>query len=376
MPAQQNRHNLRATSGVREENGMPANTYRREPDHAQTAAGLGPHGPFPRIALRRVLERRWLHYAFLSQDGELGLVANVAWLGPAPEQAQPEPRCTSILLTHRRGHGWSASQFNARTLLPLWSAFRQPHRFGAAQRLELSSTAAAPWVRLELERSSRPCTSQCAPFHPGQHLRWQSETGVMARGDWGFPDQIRRDVLAVGYHERVRGYWGWPQLGGWVFGFANDPAAAPGRPPPYAAVFTFITPLGPADANAASVMLWRDGRLLRHFPRRCVSFAVRGQLPRDSVQQVPALSNLFGVPPMAPIPRHLVIAAQMGEDRVVLDFSAEAAARVVIPSENSLRPFSVHEVIGPCRIEGRVSGDRFGFQTRGIVEFAGGAGGD
>jgi hypothetical protein len=360
---------------------MPANIYTRMPlpdasREARFAPGLGPTGPFPDIALQRVLERRWLHYAFLSTDGELGLVANVATLGPAPEQSAPHPRCTSILLLYRRGLGWSATQFNAKTLAPLWSAFRQPYNFFEPQRWELASTADAPWVALDLTRTSHPCTSQCAPFNPGQHLRWQSETGVFARGDWGFSDGVRREVTAVGYHERVRGYWGWPQLGGWVFGFANDATASSDRPPPYAAVFTLITPLSPDNGNNASVMLWRDGRLVRHFPRRRVSYAVRGQLPRDSVQQVPALANLFGVPPMAPIPARLVITAAMGVDHVVLDFAAESAARVVIPSENSLRPFSVHEVIGPCRIQGEVSGKSFGFETRGIVEFAGGAGGD
>lgn len=355
---------------------MPANVYRGGAQEKAPPAGLGPAGPFPDIALRRVLERRWLHYAFLSTDGELGLVANVAMLGPAPEQSTPQPRVTSILLLHRRGRGWSASQFNARTLAPLWSAFQQPHPLAVPGRFEVSSTAEAPWVALDLSRTSRPCTSQCAPFDPGQHLRWQSETGVIAQGDWGFADEVRRGVTAVGYHERVRGRWGWPELGGWVFGFANDPDAAPGRPPPWAAVFTFIKPLAPADASTVSVMLWRDGRLLRHFPRRRVTYAVRGQLPRDRVQQVPALSRLFGVAPMEPIPARLVIAARMGADHVVLDFAAESAARVVIPSENSLRPFSVHEVIGPCRIEGEAGGRRFGFETRGIVEFAGGAGGN
>jgi len=48
----------------------------------------------------------------------------------------------------------------------------------------------------------------------------------------------------------------------------------------------------------------------------------------------------------------------------------------VIPSETSLRPFSVHEVVGPCLLHGSLSGRPFSIETRGIVEFAGGAGGD
>ncbi len=171
-------------------------------------AGLGPAGPFPAVPLGHVLERRWLHYAFLSRDGELAMVANVAWLGPAPEQVRQEPRCTSILLLQRRGERWGASQFNAETLAPLWSAFRLPHPLARPAPLELRSTAGTVGVTLRLARSSRPCTSQCAPFADGQHLRWQSETGVIARGDWRLRDALYHDVEAVGYHERVRGLWG------------------------------------------------------------------------------------------------------------------------------------------------------------------------
>lgn len=355
---------------------MPAVLRSTLPPPQSAPLELGPPGPFPRIALSRVLERRWLHYAFLSRDGELGLVANVAWLGPAPERPDLGPRCTSILLVHKRGAGWDASQFNTETFTPLWSAFRQPHAHGEPGRWRLGATSGTPIVDVEMRRTSRPCTSQCAPFAPDHHLRWQSETGVIARGRWLWRNREFKDVEAIGYHERVRGYWGWPELGGWVFGFTNDPAPRGDGPPPTALVFTLIQPLGPRDAATGSVMLWRDGVLRRHFPRRCVSVAARGQLDRDRVAQVPELANLFGVPPMQPIPRRLIISARMGRDHVVMDFSCEAVARVVIPCETSRKPFSVHEVFGPCIVEGRLNGESFGFQTHGIVEFAGGAGGD
>ncbi len=79
---------------------------------------------------------------------------------------------------------------------------------------------------------------------------------------------------------------------------------------------------------------------------------------------------------MAPVPRRLVISARMGGDWTLLDFSCEAAARIVIPGETGIDPYSVHEVIGPVTVEGRLNGERFAFETFGIVEFAGGAGGD
>lgn len=199
---------------------------------------------------------------------------------------------------------------------------------------------------------------------------------MRARGQWLLPGRAPRNVDAIGYHERVRGCWGWPELDEWVFGFANDLGAADDRPPRYAGVFTFIKPAYPKQSATASFMLWRDGVVRRHFARRAVSFAVRGTLDRDHVTQAPDLSRLFGVRPMSAIPKRLVISARQGADWALLDFEAEAAARVVIPSETSLRPFSVHEVVGKCVLAGRAGGERFEIETRGIVEFAGGAGGD
>lgn len=347
----------------------------RPPIDAEQPARLGPRGPFPRAAMTDPLERRWLHYAFLSRDGRLGMVANAAWLGPDEADPGAAPRYTTVLLLHERGQPWVASQFNAEISTPPWSAFRLPHAWHQPQPLQIQASAGAPAVALQLRRTGQPCTSQCAPFAGDQHLRWQSEAGVRAQGDWCLDGRWQRDVDAVGYHERVRGRWSWPALGEWVFGFANDLGGSADAAPAYAAVFTLIRPTAPADAGTASVMLWHQGRLRRHFPRRNVSFAVRGQLERSAVQMVPALARLFGVAPMAPIPKRLVISAQLGPDWIVLDFEAEAAARVIIPSENSLRPFSVHEVIGPCLLQGELAGRRFAIETRGIVEFAGGAGG-
>lgn len=344
------------------------------PSRSALRPALGPAGPFPRRALVDPIERRWLHYAFLSRDGRLAMVANAAWLGP--DEPGGDTFFTTIVLLHERGRPWLSSQFNAAISTPPWSAFRLPQTLNEPQRLQIAAAAGEPAVDLQLVRTSTPCTSQCAPFAGDHHLRWQSEAGVRALGDWRLGGRVHRRVDAVGYHERVRGRWGWPELGEWVFGFANDLGTGGGEAPAWAAVFTFIRPPSPAGATTASVMLWRRGRLKRHFPRRQVSLAVRGVLDRDAVQLVPGLAHRFGVPPMAPVPRRLVISARQGSDRVVLDFEAEAAARVVIPSETGLAPFSVHEVVGPCLLAGTLNGERFEIRTRGIVEFAGGANAD
>lgn len=303
------------------------------------------------------------------------MVANASWLGPADGEAAGTERFTTILLLHDGSRGWCSSQFNARIERPPWSAFAMPNPHSEPGKLSIAGTAQAPSVDLELVRTSRPCSSQSAFFAGHQHLRWQSETGVVGRGRWK-TDHGECDVELVGYHERVRGRWDWPALGEWVFGFANDLTADSGEPPEWAGVFTFIRPSADPGEATASFMLWHKGRMIRHFPRRNVSFAVRGELHRDKVSLVPPLAVALGVEPMSPVPQRLAITARLGSDWVVLDFDAESAARIVIPSENSLNPFSVHETIGPCTLGGEVGGRRFHIETRGIVEFAGGAGDD
>src|ERR1700678_4172903 len=141
---------------------MPA-SFRAQENLPLPGRTLGPIGPFPRVELQCTLERRWLHYALLSSDGEFGMVANVAALGPM-DGKQVTKRNTSILLLHKRNRGWRASQYNAITHLPLWSAFEQPHAHGEERPLVLAATTQQQAIDLSLARTSRPCTSQCAPF--------------------------------------------------------------------------------------------------------------------------------------------------------------------------------------------------------------------
>lgn len=352
---------------------------------------MGPHGPFPVGAGGELrggpLERQWLHYALLSRCGGTAVIANLSALG-ADHADEPAHR-RGIVLVHDQGSGWAASQFNARQQQVPWSSFRLPRPRGAEGGegpFTVAAVSGSPSLDVQLRSTSRACTSQCAPFGDGEFLRWQSEPGVLGAGTVTVHGHSRWMEL-TGYHERVRGRWSWPALGGWVFGFVNAPygggeSAAradvpaagdvPG-PPPAAVVFTLIQPRFPDDAANGSVMLWREGRLWRHFPRRCLQMAVDGALDRDNVELVPPLAGMLGTPACATVPGRLVISARMGRDRLLLDFTSRTAGRIANPCERGLRPFSVHETLGPCRVEAVVSDRRLEFETQGIVEFAGGA---
>ena len=329
--------------------------------------GLGPEGPHPRVDLEHELDRRWLHYAFRSGDGRLSLIANLSVLGASPRSGA-DSQSMSILLVHDE-KGWSSSQFNAVVDGVPWSAFRVPN---PGPRLRIGAPGGVPSLDLELVRTGRPCTSQCAPFATGEHLRWQSEPGIVARGSLTGRAGVHEAVTLVGYHERVSGHWAWPHLGGWVFGFANAPSE-PGEPPPFAVVFTLIQPPTPDGAATASVMLWRRGRLLRHFPRRVLDVVVSGLLPRDRVVMSPPLASTLGTSPAAAVPARLVISATTAADRLTIDVASTTACRIVNPNELGRSGFSVHEVLGPGRVSGTVAGEAFDFTAPAVVEFAGGA---
>ncbi|WP_234312068.1 hypothetical protein [Streptomyces griseus] len=342
---------------------------------------LGPAGPFPAGVPGGLrggpLERQWLHYAFLSRGGDLAVIANLSVLGA--DGADEPPHRRGIVLVHDEGGGWEASQFNASQQDVPWSSFRLPRPRGA-ERFTVAAVAGSPALDVRLRGTGRACTSQCAPFGDGEFLRWQSEPGVLGSGVVTAHGRAR-EVELTGYHERVRGRWSWPALGGWVFGFVNAAHDAPGcavvdaepAPPSASVVFTLVQPRSPGDAANGSLMLWRDGRLVRHFPRRCLEVAVEGGLDRDSVVLVPPLAELLDAPVCAMVPGRLVLSARMGRDHLLVDFTSRAAARIANPCERGLRPFSVHETLGPCRVRGVVSGRPVAFDTRGIVEFAGGA---
>lgn len=331
---------------------------------------IGPPGPYPRVDLVHELDRRWLHYAFRSDDGETSMIANLSVLGPSAS-GEADPQSMAILLVHDE-EGWASSQFTATVSGPPWSAFRRPH---PGPRLRIAAATGCPAVDLQLVRTGRPCTSQCAPFAEDQYLRWQSEPGVVARGSVTGAAGERRDVVLLGYHERVRGHWGWPQLGGWVFGFANAASVEDG-PPEYAVVFTLILPPEPADAATGSVMLWRRGRLLRHYPRRTLNVQVAGLLSRDRVTVAPPLAGTLGVAPAPQLPARLRIVATTVEDQLCIEVDATTACRIVNPNELGRQAFSVHEVLGPCRVSGRVAGADLDFGAPAVVEYAGGAGVD
>jgi hypothetical protein len=321
---------------------------------------MGVEGPFPRISLSDPLERRWLHYALIGAVGQ-ALIANIAWLEGGFSSA--------ILLLHDRDRGWRTSQWNARRGASPWSAFRAG---GGDTRLGISAAKGWPAVDTALRRTSTPSISGCATFHQRHFMRWQAEPGILATGEWRFGEGDGEPVRAVGYHERVRGRWGWPELGGWVFGFCNA-ATDDDTAPAWSIVFALMQPDCEIESQVASLMLWRRGRLVRHIPRRAVRVSAAGQLDRDRVVLAPFQSHLFGVPAMAPIPSALWIEGWQGADWVRLRFRARDAARLVVPSETSERPFSVHEVVGEMEVEITLNGARYQLVAPGIVEFAGGA---
>jgi hypothetical protein len=336
-----------------------------------TENSFSPRGPFPSARLAHTMERRWLHFAFVNRGGTRAVIANLAWLGG--EAGLPGLH-TAILLVYDHEMGWSSSQWNASGPTEPWSSFRRrcgPPGEEASTHFALAASKGLPAVSLRLRSTSTPGVSGCATFGADHWQRWQAEPGVLASGVLTTAGGDPRPFDAVGYHERVRGRWGWPEMGGWVFGFCND-VAGDGTPA-WSLVFALLQPEGGSPAQTCVLMLWRRGRLVRFIPRRTLRVSVAGQLDRDWVETRPSQAALLGTPPTVPIPAALSIDGYQGRDWVQLRFRSRVAARLVVPCETSARPFSVHEVLGETEVQLAINGRRAAFRSPAIVEFAGGA---
>ena len=350
-------------------------TSKMSSDSPQWLNGIltGPIGPFPQVPLSDVLERRWLHYAFITTDEQQALIANLATLGA---DGAGEPIDTSVLLVYHRKYGWRCSQWHAYLPHEPWTSYRSrtsASAFSKSNHFDLQSLAGVPLVSLQLTSTSTPAPAGVSHFHRTHWKRWQAQPGVLATGWWNDGMAPAREAIAVGYHERVNGRWAWPEMGGWVFGFCNQLSGSLEGPPTWAVVFALLQPMDEARDHTAMVMVWRRGRMILFIPRRGLRVSVAGHLTRDRVVTTPWLAPLLGAFSTAPIPAALCIDGYQGSDWVKLRFRCRDAARLVVPSETSLQPYSVHEVIGDTEVQLRINGSSAVFTSSGIVEFAGGA---
>ena len=330
-------------------------------------------GPFTHLPLSHELERRWLHYAFITVDQRQALIANLAILGG---DEGSEPTRTNLLLVYHREHGWACSQWHAHLGRPAWTSYgaRAPSTATARDPdFQIRALRGVPRMSLHLDSTTTPAPAGVSRFHGSNWKRWQAQPGVLARGFWDDGLSPARQTTAVGYHERVHGRWAWPEMGGWVFGFCNELADDPHGAPNWALVFALLQPTDENRDHTAMVMLWRRGRMVFFVPRRGMRVSVAGQLPRDHVVATPTLAALLGVFPTAPVPEVLCIDGYQGRDWIQIRYRCRDAARLVIPSETSLQPFSVHEVIGDMDVRVRLKSQDIRFSSPGIVEFAGGA---
>jgi hypothetical protein len=331
-------------------------------------------GPFTDLPFSDVLERRWLHYAFITVDERQAIISNLATLGG---ENGDEPTETTMLLAYHQDYGWTSSQWHAHLPREPWTSYGSPGPTSALtskRNFEVQSLAGTPSVSLRLKSTTTPAPAGVSHFHTTHWKRWQAQPGVLATGHWADGMAPPRETVAVGYHERVHGRWGWPEMGGWVFGFCNQLADRPDGPPNWAIVFALLQPRDEAYNYTAMVMVWRRGRIVLFVPRRTLRVSVAGQLPRDRVQMSPTLSQLLGTFATVSIPAVLCIDGYQGRDSVQIRYRCRDAARLVVPSETSLPPFSVHEVIGDMEVRIKMNGSDALFTSPGIVEFAGGAG--
>ena len=224
-----------------------------------------------------------------------------------------------------------------------------------------SARAARPASSSSSSADGRPCTSQMRTVCDGPASALAVRDGCARRAAAGASaSEIHgRSTRSATTSASVGAGAGQSSAAG-SSASPTTPREGKTRAPPAAVVFTLIQPLAPVDAPTSSVMIWRDGRLLRHFPRRRVSVAVRGELDQHASSQVPRAGASARRPADGYDPRRLVICAAMGDDCVALDFYMRSRrARGRSRPRRASTPFSVHEVIGPCLGRGSRRARRF-----------------
>jgi hypothetical protein len=63
------------------------------------------------------------------------------------------------------------------------------------------------------------------------------------------------------------------------------------------------------------------------------------------------------------------VEARCGDDEVQLVFEPDALCQIVTPNDDDLECTVINEACGRLRVDGRIRGERLGFETRTIFEF-------
>jgi hypothetical protein len=330
---------------------------RIAPDHLRPPAPLDP------LAAGY---KDWLHVNVFDHASGLVGIVNVS-LDGSPEA--PDSRSVGTALVEVPGVGWLGN-LAIRPLSEAQVGIDSIALDAVAIRIDTTSglvaaSARMPGDGLRIDATGAARTAAMVPdrtvgFGSGW-LGWYAVPRLAMSGEIRGGGQVYPLGAASGYVDHSWGRWHWGEDIGWEWGSFLT------RSPGPAFVLSRVTDRLHVHASGTSLEV-RLGARRRPFGADAVQVTWSGVLDARPRRLPGALAVLHVDRARPLLPARLAIEAYDGHDRVRLEFTARAAAQLIV-ADTAQRGYSfLHEIVGSFTCSGKIGGKTFEDDGLAVVE--------
>ncbi|HEX8821059.1 MAG TPA: hypothetical protein VF794_14115 [Archangium sp.] len=344
------------------------------PDPKRLAAMLAGTDYFRRSPSRlggRGEHKEWQHFIVHAEG--VDLLINFSLVDePQPGRLLPVEVARLIVLAH--GEGWDGDVERFEEVEVRVEAGRMEARFGhntlrfeeGVWRLSMALRERPVSAELELVPLTLPVLSSRHRLAPERPISWLFLPRLEARGTLTVGGRTVRVEGASAYHDHNWGHFRWGDDFSWEWG-----SVLPGQASsPWSAVLVRMADRGRTAARYQALFLWYGGEPLRVFRDEELHVSAPCCFQPGRSFSLPRPLALLAPGSAADLPRRLEVRARGRGDELVLTFVPERAARLLLPAEGSLeRLTTIHEVLGPVSLHGRVRGESVDLEGPGVFEF-------
>ena len=330
---------------------------RLAPDHLRPPPPLDPTAP---------AYKDWLHVnLFDHASGVVGIV-NVS-LDGAP--TDPAARAVGTALAEVPGAGWLGNL----TVQPFTSAqvgLNSIALDSVAVGLDAATGTVLASARLPDDglHVDAVATARVVAMSPDRtalfgsgYLGWYALPRLSVRGELRYGSEVVPLDGASAYADHSWGRWHWGEDIGWEWGSFLSPHPGPSF------VLSRITDRLHLRTSGTSLEV-RLGDRRRPFGPDTLDVTWSGELDARPRRLPGALAALHSDRARPRLPRRLSIDGDDGRDDVRLDFTARAAAQLIL-GDTAQRGYSfLHEIVGSFTCSGRVGGEAFEAEGLAVVE--------